>query len=69
MADWALVAIVALILAYRLAGRWLDERGQESGETPPPGSDTLVETAFRETRDDGERRIPDIQLGFQREKP
>lgn len=68
MADWALVAIVALSLAYRIANRWLDGREGDAGETPPPGNDTLVETAFREPRDDGERRIPDVQLGFQREQ-
>lgn len=68
MADWALVAIVALILAYRLVSRWLDERGHGYDETPPPGNDTLVETAFPEPRDDGERFIPPIRLGFQREQ-
>ena len=63
MNDWAVVAIVAILAAWRLAERWLDTRDDE---TPPPGNDTLVETMPHEIRDDSERRIPDIRLGFRR---
>ncbi|QAB17117.1 hypothetical protein Leucomu_03550 [Leucobacter muris] len=67
MSDWAFVATVALVVIYRLGAKWIDGRDQSDDETPPPGNDTLVETMPHEIRDDSERRIPDIRLGFQRE--
>lgn len=67
--DWTLIILVALVAAYKLIERWIDSRSADDDETPPPGNDTLVETACRESaRDDSERRIPDVQLGFQRNK-
>lgn len=67
--DWTLIILVTLVAAYKLIERWIDSRSSADDETPPPGNDTLIETASREpARDDSERRIPDVQLGFQRNK-
>lgn len=64
MSDWAAIAIIAIIAVYKLATHWIDSRDEGNRE-----SDTYsgTEVSPHETRDDGERRIPDIRLGFQRE--
>lgn len=68
MPDWALLVLCGIIAAYKLIEKWIDARHVGDGETPPPGNDTLVETAYRDpARDDSERSIPDIRLGFQKE--
>lgn len=67
MNEWTAVITVALLLGYLLATQWLDSRS-DSSPHQPDANDTLVEHGHRDdARDDGERRIPDIQLGFQRE--
>lgn len=65
MSDWAAVAIIATIGAYKLASQWLDSRSEDIRE-----SDTYstTETMPHEIRDDTERRIPDVRLGFQKEQ-
>ena len=64
MSDWAIVAIVALGVIYKLAERWIDSNGEGHRETD---TYSATETMPHEIRDDGERFIPDVQLGFQRE--
>lgn len=74
MSDWVLVALLAIAAAYKLAAQWLASRGGGErggyGETPPPGNDTLVENMSmpHDVYDDGERRLPPVRLGFQREE-
>jgi hypothetical protein len=65
MSDWATAAIIAIIAVYKLASHWLDSRGEGMRE-----SDTysVTETMPHEIRDDTERRIPDVRLGFQKEQ-
>ena len=64
MSDWVLLGIVGLIVAYKLIDRWLDQREQRgSGEHRATYSQS--EIAYRDdARDDSERRIPDVQIGF-----
>lgn len=65
MSDWVLLGIVGLIVVYKLVDRWLDQREAhgESGEHRATYSQT--EVAYRDdARDDSERRIPDVQIGF-----
>ena len=65
MSDWVLLGIVGLIVIYKLVDRWLDQRDahDESGEHRATYSQT--EVAYRDdARDDSERRIPDVQIGF-----
>ena len=66
MSDWALVATVALGVIYKLAGQRIDGRGEGHRETD---TYSATETMPHEIRDDGERSIPDIRLGFQRGTP
>lgn len=66
MSDWAVVAIVVLLVAYKLLERWIDSRGEHHRETD---TYSATETMPHEIRDDGERSIPDVRLGFQRETP
>lgn len=66
MTDWALVSIVAILAAYKLIDRWLDSRGG-SDEYRETDTYSATETMPHEVRDDSERLIPDVRLGFQRE--
>lgn len=62
MNEWVAVAIVGIIAAYKLLDRWLDTRDNDDRETD---TYTTTELVTRDTaRDDSERRIPDVQLGF-----
>lgn len=65
MTDWAAVAIIAIIAAYKLISQWIDSRDEGMRE-----SDTysVTETMPHDIRDDTERCIPDVRLGFQREQ-
>lgn len=65
MSEWAAVAIIGIIAAYKLIDRWFDSRDVD--ETRETDTYTSTELAEHRVRDDGERVIPDIQLGFQRE--
>ena len=62
MSDWVLLGIVGLIVIYKLIDRWFDTREEES-EHHSVYSDT--ERHERDgVRDDSERRIPDVHIGF-----
>ena len=65
MSEWAAVVIVAILCTYKLIDRWFDTR-EEEAEHHSVYSDT--ERHERDgVRDDSERAIPDVQLGFIRE--
>lgn len=66
MTDWAAVAIIAIIAAYKLVSQWFDSRGEGTRETD---AYSTTETMPHEVRDDTERRLPDVRLGFQKEQP
>lgn len=65
MSDWVFLGIGGLIVVYKLVDRWLGQREAhgEAGEHRATYSQS--EIAYREdARDDSERRIPDVQIGF-----
>ena len=69
MSEWAAVAIIGIIAAYKLIERWIDSRqGNEPAERE---SDTYAATERHDREassyDGGYHERPDIQLGFQRE--
>lgn len=65
MNEWAAVATVAIFCVYKLIDRWLDTREDDTRETD---TYSTTETMPHEIRDDSERRIPDVRLGFQGEQ-
>lgn len=65
MSDWLLLALVASHFTYRLLDRWLDQREQHGMPGEHRATYSQSEIAYRDdARDDSERRIPDVQIGF-----
>lgn len=65
MSDWAAIAIIAIIAVYKLATHWIDSRDEGHRESDTYSS---TEVSPDHYRDDGERYIPEVQLGFQGSK-
>ena len=67
MSDWVLLGTVGLIVIYKLVDRWLGQREAHSEAGEHRATYSQTEVAYREdARDDSERRIPDVQIGFTR---
>lgn len=66
MSEWAIVAIILIITTYKTITYWIDSQEDSHRETDMYST---TETMPHDTRDDSERRIPDVKLGFQQETP
>ena len=65
MSEWAAVVIVAILCTYKLIDRWLDQREAHGDDGEHSATYSQTEVAHRDdARDDSERRIPDVQIGF-----
>lgn len=67
MTDYAVVVTVAIICAYKLVDRWLDQRKEdEPGEHRTTYSDAEIAYRDRGSDDGGYHCRPEPRIGFKR---